>query len=165
MIEGNLFKVMQNSALGVIAMQSFVLGYYNITKGRGNANFPKLEYMFYILPIAYNHQSVNSFKRSNELYTALIKEPSIVLGLQERSKKMISQSFDALNVAFSKQILSINKSDGTIELMKGFSAKKLPLFSMKNDTIREIQDCSYKLGCIFAKKNEKNLQIELNIRF
>ncbi len=68
-----LCELMQNDAVSAIALHSFTLGYHAIAKNRSNkSNFPKLEYMFYVLPIIYNYSSMISFLNSQELYTALI---------------------------------------------------------------------------------------------
>jgi hypothetical protein len=164
-----LFDLMQNDVLGAIAFQSFTLGFYNVAKHKENTSeYPKLEYFFYVLPIVYNHASLSSFLSSLELYTALSRDPSIILGLQERANKMVFQTFDGLNLAFSKKILSIDTSGNTIRLLKPFSSKKLtlPLGSYSlHDSVKSIQDCSYRVGNIFAKRHDKNLQSELNIAF
>jgi len=169
MKQTNLFDLMQNSAISAIALQSFTLGYHNVARYKDNIYpYPKLKYMFYVLPIVYNQDSMEIFKSSNELYTALIKNTSIILGLQERANKMSVQTFDGLNLAFSKKVLELNKQSGTIELLKGFQSKKMTLVLSMNNTynsVKKIQDCAFKLGSIFAKRNEKNIQLELNIRF
>ncbi len=165
----NLFELMQNDALGVIALHSFTLGYHTIAKNRKNdVTFPKLEYLFFVLPIVYNYSAMLSFLNSNELYTALMKEHSILLGLQDRAYKMTKQTFNGLNVAFSKKVLSINKQNGTIILLRPHTVKKLALTMSSNiscDSVKQIQDSAYKLGSIFAKKHDKNIQNDLNIRF
>lgn len=169
MKENNLFDLMQNTALSTIALHSFTLGYYNLAKNRDGAiSFPRLEFMFFVLPIVYNYNSMEIIKSSNELYTALLKDTSITLGLQERANKMSKQTFNGLNLAFSKNILTYNNSNKTIELLKGFQTKKIILpLSMNNsdNSVKKIQDSAFKLGSIFAKRNPQNLQFELNIRF
>lgn len=165
----NLFELMQNDALSVIALHSFTLGYHTIAKNRkSESTFPRLEYLFFVLPIVYNYSAMLSFLNSNELYTALMKEHSILLGLQERAEKMSVQTFDGLNLAFSKKILSINKENGSIILLRPYTGKKLVLAMSSNisyDSVKQIQDSAYKLGCIFAKKHDNNIQNDLNIRF
>ena len=52
--------------------------------------------------------------------------------------------------------------------MRGFTVKKLPLplsMSDSQNSIKRIQDSAHKLGAIFAKRNPKNIQVDLNIRF
>lgn len=164
----NLFDIIQNTAIGTIALHSFTLGFYNVAKNKDSINaYPKLQYFFYVLPIVFNKDSMETFKSSNELYSALLKDTSVILGFQDRANKMSVKTFDSLNLAFSKKILTINKVDCTICLMKGFQTKKIPLFLSMNtsdNTVKKIQDCAYKLGGIFAKRSEKSIQFELNIR-
>ena len=165
----NLFDVFQNIALSTVALQSFTHGYHEIAKNKGQmANFPKLTHMFYVLPIVYNHNAMTVFGNSIDLYTAIVKDTSITLGLQDRANKMAGQTFDSLNLAFSKNILIWDKENNTIELGHGFKARRMTLFMEMNNTrhaVKLIQDSAHRLGNIFAKKNEKNIQIELNIRF
>jgi hypothetical protein len=167
--KNNLFYLMQNPMISAIALHSFTLGYNNVSKNkRGKNPFPKLEYAFFVLPIVYNNSAMETFRSSNQLYTALINNKAIVLGLHERSTKMAGQTFSALNLAFSKNILNYNKEAGTIGLTISYPRRKLPLSlnqASSENTVKKIQDCAHKLGAIFAKKNEKNLQLELNIKF
>jgi hypothetical protein len=170
MSQNNLYDLIQNTAISTIALHSFTLGFNNIAKHKeSEILFPKLEYMFYVLPIVYNHSSMETFKTSNELYSVLIKNNAIVLGLQERAnKKMSKQTFDGLNLGFSKKILTYNKNKMTIELLRGFQIRKLPLTLTMNtsyNSVKNIQISAFKLGAIFAKRNIENIQFELNIKF
>lgn len=165
----NIFDLMQNDALSAIVLHTFTLGYYKVAKNKDEESaFPKLEYMFYVLPIVYNHSSMLAFLNSTELYNAINKEHSITLGLQERANKMVYQTFSALNLAFSKKILDLNNSDYTIRLLRPFSSRKIDILTKTHTaytSVKEIQNCSYKLGGIFAKRHDKNIQQDLNIRF
>ena len=165
----SLFDLMQNDVIGAIALHSFTWGYHQVAKNKTDRlTYPKLDYMFFVLPLVYNYASLTTFLKSTEVYTALNKEPSIRLGLQARSQKMAQQTFDGLNIAFSKKILGYKEDDSTITLMHGFSSKKLTLTLDDNksySSVKQIQDCASRLGQIFAKVNEKNIQIDLNIIF
>lgn len=165
----NLFGIFQNDAVGAIALHSFILGYYNVAKHKNDfERFPKISYLFYVLPIVYHSDSLSAFRSSNELYSAITKDHGIILELQERANKLAPKTFDALNIAFSKKILTINKSNLTIELIHGFQSKKLPLFLSMNsseNSVKRIQDCAFRLGGMFAKRNPNNIQMELNILF
>lgn len=169
MDQNNLFKLLQNSVVSCVALHSYVLGFHNVAKNKNlNISFPRLETMFYVLPIVYNQNSMEIFKSSNELYSALLKDNSIILGLQDRANKMSKQTFSGLNLAFSKKILGYNKIDKTIELLHGYQTKKLPLtLSMNNlsNSVKMIQDSAFKLGSIFAKRDSNIIQFELNISF
>lgn len=169
MKEQNLFQLLQNSSISAIALHSFVLGYYNVARNKSNrSTYPKLNYLFYVLPIVYNQSALDIFISSNQLYTAVQKERTLVVELEDRALKMATQTFDGLNLAFSKKILTYNQKDKSIRLMYGFTTKKIPLPLSMNDSqnsIKRIQDSAHKLGAIFAKRNPKNIQADLNIRF
>ena len=160
---------MQNSAISALAFHSFVLGYNKVSKGKKQEiQFPRIEYAFFVLPIVYNNIALGVFISSDQLFTAISKENSITLGLQERANKMSKQTFDGINIAFSKKILTYNNENKTLELMQGFKSEKI-IFNKENvgkdNSVKKIQVAAYKLGSIFAKRNEKNIQIELNINF
>lgn len=164
----NLFDVLQNSTIGVIAIHSFILGYKNVIihKNNGKPKAPSLSSLFFILPIVYGESSLNSFKSSYELYTAISKDKSITLGLQERAQKMSGQTLESINLGFSKNIFILNKEDYTIDLNENFRSKSI-LNTMKIDNtyLKEVRTASFRLGNIFAKKDDKMLQITMNIRF
>lgn len=159
---------MQNTGIGALACHSFTYGYYNVAKHRNDKlDYPKLKYMFFVLPIVYHKDTRNVFSSSNELYTAILSNKEIILGLQDRANKMSPQSFNALNLAFSKKILGYNPDNKTIELLRGYMANKINIPSSlgRDNIVRNIQNGAQKLGHIFAKNTEKNIQLELNIRF
>ena len=165
--ELNPYNVFQNVAIGALACHSFTQGYYKVASTKkSKSNYPKLEYLFFVLPIVYHKDTMKTFKSSRELYNAILKNKSIVLGLHERANKMSSQTLDSLNLAFSKNLLSINK-DNEIILNEEFINKKISIPANKDreNIIKNIQDSATKIGNIFAKTDEKNIQIELNIRF
>lgn len=162
----NLFQLIQNPVISSIALYNFVIGFYNnaINKEEVSLKYPKLEYLFFVLPIIYNQRSLDTFVISMSMRRVIEKDKSIVLGLQNRAIKMVSQTYDGLNIAFCKSLLTINKSNMTIEAIN--PTKQIPLPSnMKNYDIIKIQRCATRLGNIFAKTDERNLQIYLNIRF
>lgn len=165
----NLFEIMQNPAIGAIALHSFVLGFYKMSKGRHAENvYPTLRHTFYVLPIAYNAYTLNAINNSNQLYTAIHNNNMFSVNLQDRANSMSEQTFAGLNLAFNKLILTYNKANETVELMEGFASKKIMLNTTTDggsNNLKKIQDCSYKLGGLFAKTDPKNIQIKLNIRF
>lgn len=169
MKSGNLYWIIQNISISALALHSFALGYYKVAKLKSSKSaYPKLEYFFYVLPIVFNNEAKRTFRSSNQLHTALLENKFIILGLQERANKMSPQTFNGLNLAFSKKILDYNTSDKTIEIKRGFRNKKIILpLSMKDleHNVKMTQDCAYKLGSIFAKTDDKILQVNLNILF
>lgn len=160
----NLFDILQNSTLGLIALHSFVLGYNNVAKQKKNRlNFPKIDYLFFVLPIVYDFKSLKSIKY--KLDTSILDNKELTLGLQNKAQKMSGQTLDSLNMGFSKGILLINKENYTIEFTNGYEKEMSSTMKFSNETIKELQIVSKRLGNIFAKKDEKKIQIELNIRF
>ncbi|MEP3209541.1 MAG: three component ABC system middle component [Maribacter sp.] len=164
----NLFDVLQNNAIGIIAIHSFILGYKKVVlnKHSGKESAPSFSSLFYVLPIVYGESSLKSFKSSFELYTALSKDRSITLGLQERAQKMSAQTLDSINLGFSKNIFIFNEENQTIDLSEKFNSISI-LNTMKISTpfLKEVRTASFRLGNIFAKKDDKMLQITMNIRF
>ncbi|WP_139063588.1 three component ABC system middle component [Flagellimonas eckloniae] len=166
--EFNLYDVMQNVSISALACHSFTLGYYKVARNKTEKlNFPKLKYLFFVLPIVYHKTTREVFRSSNELYTAILSDREIILGLQDRANKMSPQTFDALNLTFSKKIMDYNKNEKTIEILYGFKSEKISIPSSigRENIVRNIQNSAHKLGHIFAKNTEKNIQLELNIRF
>lgn len=164
--EFNLYDIFQNIAIGAIACHSFVQGYYLVAKHKNKSPYPRLEYLFFVLPIVFNKGTMQTFKSSNELVNAILKNKNIIIGLQDRANKMSAQTFDSLNLAFNKQLLSINEKN-EILISEEMLRQKISIPSTMNreNTIKNIQDTAKKLGNIFAKNDERNIQLELNIRF
>ena len=109
---------------------------------------------------------MRTFKSSTELYTALVKNKSILLGLQDRANKMSPQTFDALNLAFNKELLSINEANEiTINPEDLRSKISIQATLGRENIVKNIQDTARRLGNMFAKTDDKNIQLELNIRF
>jgi len=161
----SLFGLIQNPIISSIALHSFVHGYNKIATNRENTlKYPKMEYLFYVLPIVYHQRSLDTFVSARSMQRALEGDNSITIGLQERAIKMINQTFEGMNVSFSKNLLTINKKNMTIELL--YLSKRIPLpKNMQKYDLLKIQRCAIQLGSIFAKTDERNLQIYLNIRF
>lgn len=163
----DLFDILQNTTIGVIAIQSFILGYNAVIKGKeSKAIDPRIQHLFYVLPIVFEKSSVATFKSSMELYTAISKDKSLTLGLQTAANKMSTQTFDSLNLGFSKEIFTLDKTTMRIGLTDEYKTKSI-LTNMKisNQYFKNIRKAAFRLGNIFAKKDEKMLQLTLNIRF
>ncbi|WP_442844593.1 three component ABC system middle component [Leeuwenhoekiella sp. H156] len=163
----DLFDVLQNTTVGVIAIQSFVLGYNAVSKGKKSEVIdPHLYHLFYVLPIVLEKSSVETFKSSMELYTAISKDKNLTLGLQNTANKMTGQTFDSLNLGFSKGIFTLDKGSMRIGLTDEF--KKVSILrkmKISDPYFKNIRNAAFRLGNIFAKKDEKMLQLTLNIRF
>ena len=159
----NLFDILQNPAIGAIAIHSFIIGYNNVAKHKeGKNDYPSLNQLFYILPIIYDVSSMKSVK--NELYTTLSENKNLTLELEERARKMSGQTFESLNLGFSKLLFTLNKDDFTVRIEE-VDKNILDMMKIRVQSLKDIQIYSKRLGNIFAKKDEKKLQIDLKIRF
>jgi hypothetical protein len=163
----DLFDVLQNTTVGVIAIQSFVLGYNAVSKGKKSEVIdPHLNHLFYVLPIVFERSSVETFKSSMELYTAISKDKNLTLGLQNIANKMSAQTFDSLNLGFSKGIFTIDNGSMRIGLTDEYkNTSILKKMEISDQYFKNIRSAAFRLGKIFAKKDEKMLQLTLNIRF
>lgn len=160
----NLFDILQNPGIGVIAIHSFILGYNNVAKHKSDkADFPALNYLFYILPIVYDNRALMSIKQ--ELYTTTSNNKEITLGLEEKAQKMSGQTFESINLGFSKNIFFLDKTNYRVEIASEYNKDILSLMKINDQNLKNIQIHSKRLGNIFAKKDEKMIQLELNIRF
>jgi hypothetical protein len=160
----NLFDILQNPTIGVIAIHSFIIGYNNVAKHKeGKNDFPSLNQLFYILPIIYDINAMKSVK--NELYTTLTENKTLTLELEERARKMSGQTFESLNLGFSKLIFKLKSENFTVEINEEYNKVLLDMMKIRVQSLRDIQIYSKRLGNIFAKKDEKKLQIDLKIRF
>lgn len=165
-ITKNLFELIQNPVIAAIALHSFTVGYNQKAKlFKKKLLYPKIEYLFFVLPIVYNQRALNVFFSSYSISRVLEKDHAISLGLQERAIKMINQTYEGLNIAFCKNILFIDNSNMTIQL-KYDNGRSIPLSKNVSDCdLIKIQRAAKNLGEIFAKTNERNIQNNLNIRF
>lgn len=165
--ELDLFDIFQNTTIGVLAIQSFILGYNTVTKERkSKTRDPRINHLFYVLPIVFENSSVKAFKSSRELYTVISKDKTITLGLQDRANKMSTQTFDSLNLGFSKGIFTLDNESMRIGLTEKYEKRSiLNKMKIRDQYFKDIRDASFRLGNIFAKKDEKMLQLTLNIRF
>ncbi|RYM34762.1 hypothetical protein ERX46_05150 [Brumimicrobium glaciale] len=165
--ELDLFDILQNTTIGVIAIQSFILGYNAVTKdSKSKTISPHINHLFYVLPIVFENSSVETFISSRELYTAISKDKTLTLGLQELANKMSTQTFDSLNLGFNKGIFTLDKKSMRIGITEKYQNKSI-LNKMKipDQYFGDIRKASFRLGNIFGRKDEKMLQLTLNIRF
>lgn len=162
----NLFELIQNPIVAAIALHSFTVGYNNNAKiFKKQLVYPKIEYIFFVLPIVYNQKALNAFSCSYSIGRVLEKDHTLSLGLQERAVKMIDQTYEGLNLAFCKNLIYLDKSNMTIQpIYDNGRGIPLPKNSTDNDLMK-IQRAAKNVGSIFAKTNERNIQNYLNIRF
>lgn len=165
--ELDLFDILQNTTIGVIAIHSFIHGYNAVNKEKkSESRNPRLNHLFYVLPIVFESSSVETFKSSMELYTAISQDKTITLGLQDSANKMSTQTFDCLNLGFSKEIFTLDKESMRIGLAEKYETRSiLNIMKIRDQYLKDVRKAAFRLGNIFAKKDEKMIQLTLNIRF
>lgn len=155
------YDVMHNNVLGAHSLWEFVR-YYN--KYHNTSENPDLILLMPILPIIFNGKSCNLICRRNfregSLIKVLIEDKTIFIGLQKRMEEMSFNTFNSLRIAFSMNLLTIDKSNSKIISTCSINPN-LELSSDYSDIIAG----SRRLGAWFAKYDFAQLINYLNITF
>lgn len=151
------FDIIQNVSISAFAFHRFAYSYQNTAKEYGTSNYPKFNYFLPILPLIYHKDSLEHINSSNELYTLIAKHPEIYTSLQHRMNKMCLQTFDGLNLAFNKELLTYNQSTHEINSLRN------PIARTYHKDVKDIFAGANKLGRWFAKTPIEELQIMLKI--
>ncbi|MFQ6600650.1 three component ABC system middle component [Flavobacterium sp. C3NV] len=153
----NTFDIIQNVTISAIAMHRFTYSFQATAQKFDLEIYPKTHYFFPVLPLIYHKDSLQQILSSNELYTLLAKHPEFCSSLQHRMNKMSSQTFDALNMAFNKGLLTYNKETHQISSLRN------PFTRTYHQDITHIVLGANKLGKWFAKTPIEEIQIMLKI--
>ncbi|WMX58966.1 three component ABC system middle component [Peribacillus sp. R9-11] len=152
--------IVQNSALGSLALWSFVLHYYKAT---GNKQGPLLPITMIVLPLAFNKQVSTMISRKNlegGFYSAISEDRALYLGLQKRMESMSEQTFNAINIGFSVGLLKYDEN--TSQLLP---SRRTPPYQIIDEEIKTILSTSKRLGYWFATINISQLAAILKVRF
>ncbi|MDU6040662.1 MAG: three component ABC system middle component [Clostridium butyricum] len=154
------YEIVQNSALGALAIWEFTKEYHNnANKTKG----PLLLLSLLVLPIVFNKNAVDSLHnrhKSGGLLKALSEESTIFLGLQERMEQMCNQTFESINIAFSAGLLTINNETAELLSMRTSGSKKY-----NNDQVKDILITSKKLGYWLSELSLMQICKLLKVRF
>ena len=156
------FFVVQNSALGALSLFHFTKSYYETNEKDG----PPLSLSLLVLPIVFNEKcfsSIGDIKRVTgriNMLNVLAEHRDIPVGLQRRVLEMSSQSFKALNLAFSQNIL---KYDNDANKLVPGRYLRIPT-SNSNDNQRIFHTAKI-LGKWFAYNSIEQIFISLNVSF
>src|SRR4051794_989392 len=91
------FSVIQNVALGALAVWGFTSEYHN---GTHSTHGPVLPLLMPVLPLVFHLDSLNALngrQRRGGLYRALSEVRSLPAGLQGRMEAMAPQTFKAIH--------------------------------------------------------------------
>lgn len=157
----NEYNIIQNSGIGALALHAFVTEFYKTLENRKGPIIPLL---MPILPIVYNRESTERLCKNNRLvssfYNSLSDNRLIPIGLQDRMEKMSSQTFKALNLAFSTSLLDYDKVNSQILPVRNAFVPKIVYI----DNIKLLK-ASKLLGFWFSQLSVEEIMLSLNITF
>ncbi len=156
------YYIVQNHALGALALYYFTKSYYE-TNDKNGALFPLA---MVILPIIFNekcYQSIGDVKRVTgrvSMLNVLADHRDIPVGLQRRMIEMKDQTFRSLNLAFAKGLIRYEKAE-----RKLIPGTYLRIPASQNNDNQKILQASKILGKWFAFNSIEQICISLNITF
>lgn len=154
------YEIIQNSALGAVAIWEFTKEYYqNADKTKG----PIILLSLLVLPIVFNKQAVENLRRRHKkggLLKALSENATIFIGLQERMEKMCDQTFESINIAFASGLLTFNEENAQL-LPVRMSGSSM----YTNDQVKDILATSKKLGYWLSELSLMQICKLLKVRF
>ena len=156
------FQIVQNEALGAMALQAFAKEY---AKQSGNGG-PILPLIMPVLPIVFNERACEilwKVKRitSSRFLNTLSNYRDLPAGLQERMVNMADQTFRSLNFAFAMKIVTYEHDSCKIIPVKYL--KNLPKLQYGDNQM--IIYSAKVLGGWFAYYSQEEICIFLNIYF
>ncbi|MGO4185493.1 three component ABC system middle component [Paenibacillus sp. TAF43_2] len=99
------YEVVQNVAIGALALWTFSVEYYKtLEENRG----PDLAVSMLVLPLIFNEDFVKKAYRRNfkgGLFNSLNEDKTLFLGMQERMESMASLTLKSLNICFSAKLI------------------------------------------------------------
>lgn len=158
----NEFSIIQNHALGALALHGFTKTFYNV---KDKTEGPSLSLLMPVLPLVFNKRCCDAISAINRVthqrfFTILSEHREIPVGLQHRMEHMADQTLQALNIAFKKRLLHFNPENGQIIPSVRVS---IPTFSYRDN--QNILISARVLGNWFAHYPIEQLCLSLNIHF
>ncbi|WP_431090335.1 three component ABC system middle component [Paenibacillus sp. 8b26] len=154
------YEVVQNIALGSLALWSFSVEYYKTVEEKKGID---LRTLMLVLPLVYNESIANAvYKRKFKggLFNSLNDDKALFIGLQERMQDMSVLSLKSLNLCLSSNLL----------LYQNSSYEFLPI-RMGNsnydyaESIKKILAASKRFGYWFSTIEFNELCQLLKVRF
>lgn len=154
------YDVIQNSALGSLALWTFAKEFYESTHRQQGAPLPLT---MLVLPMVFHRETVSSiFRRDFEggLYRAIGEDRTISAGIQQRMEAMDDQTFRALNLAFASGLLKYDPQTAEVLPFRTSQA-----FQISIGETKEIMAASKRLGRWFSTISMEQISILLKVRF
>jgi len=106
------YDLVQNSAIGAVAMHAAILQCY---ESSGRMIGMPLPQSMLVLPLVFHRRTRSTISKmmfSSSFYRALVEQRTIPVGLQHRMESMQKLSLSAVNLAFGSSLIKRNpKSD------------------------------------------------------
>lgn len=155
------FAIMQNTALGALAIHSFTRDYYNAKNKEEGIVLP---YLLPVLPIVFNEKASlkisSKQRRSTSFHKAISEEIFIPIGLQERMMDMYSLSMDSINSALALGLIEYSTNESMF-----YPKERIRLPNIVTGDNRNILKASSNLGFWFAEIDIEDLCISLKLTF
>lgn len=155
------FAIMQNTALGALAIHSFVREYYSAKDKKDGVFLP---YLLPLLPIVFNEKASlrisSKQRRVTSFNKAISEEIFIPIGLQNRMMDMYTLSMDSINSSLALGLIECNNKEALF-----YPKEKIRLPDLKTSDNINILRASSILGFWFASISLEDLCISLNITF
>jgi site-specific DNA-adenine methylase len=154
------YEVIQNCALGALALWTFAAEYYLKSDEKYG---PNLAVAMLVLPLVYNEHFVNSVFRRNlkgGFYNALNDDKALFLGVQDRMQSMATLTLKSINICFSAKLLTYDKDNSELLPIR----TNTPAYK-DNDSIKDILSASKRLGYWFSTLNFQELCALLKVRY
>ena len=153
-------ELVQNPALGALALWAFTAEFYAQTKRQHG---PTMPLALPVLPMVLHEETVECIHNRHfdgGLFLALADNRTLTLDLQERMESMAPQTMQALNLAFATNLLSFDRETGELQ-PKRLTAPVRP----QQAEVRDILAASQRLGYWFCTINIEQICSYLRIRF
>lgn len=156
--------IVQNAAIGAVALWRFVATYFETTQ---QTDGPELPVVMLVLPIVFHERSSESIcrmKSASGLLKALVEYPEMPAGLQIRLEATAHLTLQSLNLAISTSLLRLDRAQPWPRYTPARNSLPAPLSPAQPDTKR-ILAASQRLGWWFAAEDVSSLSRLLNVQY
>ena len=154
------FSILQNVALGGVALWGFTYEYHKTTN---LVHGPVLPLIFPVLPLVFHRESLqalNGRQMRGGLYRALSEVRALPAGLQTRMQSMAPQTFQSLRAACAAGLLSYSRDTTEITPIR----RSVP-HQFRTGEAKPILQTARRLGFWFASTPLAQLGLLLDLRF
>lgn len=154
------YDIVQNQALGALAMWNFCYDFYKNTEQNCG---PILPHLMLVLPMVFHKETVSSIyrrKKEGGFYRVITEDKMIQVDLQQRMEAMAEKTLISLNLAFASGILEYNNLNSQI-----IPKRTPPSTNSYNDETNKIIRASQRLGHWFSELSFEQIGLYLRVRW